>query len=92
MEIYMDIIKAVAEGNEKPTHIMYRANLSWIRLQEYLDFLLRQDLIREVMSDNSNTYSLTPKGKDALAYFSRVKGELYGKKSRPSIGAYLRRK
>ncbi len=88
----MDILKAVTEGNEKPTHIMYRANLSWTRLQEYLDFLLRQDLIREVISDNSKTYSLTPKGKDALAYFSRVEGELYGKKSSAPIGAYVRRK
>jgi len=44
MEIYIDILKAVAEGKRKPTHIMYRANLSWTRLRKYIDFLISQDL------------------------------------------------
>ena len=48
MEILIDILKAVAKGNEKPTHIMYKANLSWKRLQEQLDFLLKQDMQKNI--------------------------------------------
>ena len=47
MEIYMDILRAVAEGRRRPTHIMYRANLSWARLRRYLNFLVKQGLLEE---------------------------------------------
>jgi len=80
MEIYIDILKAVAEGKKKPTHIMYRANLSWTRLKKYLDFLISQDLLLEKNNDGSTVFALTPKGKDVIGYFKRIEGELYHKK------------
>ncbi len=79
MEIYIDILKAVAEGRRKPTHIMYRANLSWTRLNRYLDFLISQDLIQEA-NEGTISFALTQKGKDVLVYFKRIESELYAKK------------
>ncbi|KYH40840.1 MAG: hypothetical protein AYL32_009150 [Candidatus Bathyarchaeota archaeon B26-2] len=82
MEILIDILKAVAEGKEKPTHIMYRANLSWIRLKKQLNFLLNQELLLEISVDNGTIYKMTPKGKEVLEYFKRLEGELYNKKTK----------
>jgi len=85
MEIYIDILKAVAEGKKKPTHIMYRANLSWTRLRRYIDFLISQDLLQEKIIDDASVFTLTTKGKDVIGYFRRVEGELFtNKKPLPS--------
>jgi len=81
MEIYMDILRAVAEGRRRPTHIMYRANLSWARLRRYLNFLVKQGLLEEDEDDSGSTlYSITLKGKDVLGYFKKIEGELYYRK------------
>jgi predicted transcriptional regulator len=77
MEIYIDIMKAVADGKRRPTHIMYRANLSWTRLKKYLDFLIRQGLLEETIDDGATTYLIAPKGKDVLGYFKRIESVLY---------------
>ncbi len=76
----MDIIKAVADGREKPTHVMYRANLSWIRLNRYLDFLVKQGFLKENLVDQATTFSITQKGKDVLAYYRKIEGELTARK------------
>ena len=86
MEIYVDILKAVAEGKKKPTHIMYRANLSWTRLKRYIDFLINQSLLQEEINDGASVFTLTTKGKDVIGYFKRIEGELYTKnKAIPSV-------
>ena len=76
LEICLDILKAVAEGRRKPTHIMYRANLSWVRLKKYINFLIAWGLLREVMNDNdqnSSHFSLTRKGKEVVKYYMEIK-------------------
>ncbi len=71
-EIYIHILEAVAEGSKKPTHIMYRANLSWIRLKKYLNFLISQGLLRQSTNASTCTFSLTRKGREVLAYYKRL--------------------
>lgn len=77
MEIYIDILKAVADGKRRPTHIMYRANLSWTRLKKYLDFLMTQNLLEEALDDGATIFAITAKGKDVLGYFKRIESVLY---------------
>jgi len=77
IETYMDILKAVAVGRQKPTHIMYRANLCWGRLIKNLDFLVKQDLLKKTHVKGAVIFSLTPRGKDVLGYFKKVEGEIY---------------
>ena len=80
MEILIDILKVVSDGNEKPTHIMYRANLSWTRLTEQLDFLIRQEMLAEIETDSGTIYKLKLKGKETLEYFRKIEVHLTGKK------------
>ena len=80
MEIYIDILKAVTDGKRRPTHIMYRANLSWTRLKKYLDFLIGQGLLVEEPDDRATIFSITPRGKDVLGYFKRIESVLYNTK------------
>jgi len=80
MEILIDILRAVADGNHKPTHIMYRANLSWLRLKKQLSFLMKQEMLVSEEVDDGTVYNITRKGKDVLEYFKRIEGELYYRK------------
>jgi predicted transcriptional regulator len=45
LEIYIETLKWIRSGINKPTNIMYKSNLSWIPLKNILDFLVKQDLI-----------------------------------------------
>jgi predicted transcriptional regulator len=89
MEIQMDILKAVIDGRVKPTHMMYRANLSWIRLQKLLDTLVSQTLLQENVNNGSVVYEVTRKGKDVLGYYMQIVGELSLKKKTP-IPLYIK--
>ncbi|MEM2112241.1 MAG: winged helix-turn-helix domain-containing protein [Candidatus Bathyarchaeia archaeon] len=80
MEILIDILKVVADGNEKPTHIMYRANLSWTRLKEQLDFLMKQEMLVEIEGEEGTIYKLTLKGKEVLEYFRKIEAYLTNSK------------
>ena len=63
LRINLDILNAVREeGNAKPTHILYKANLSHERLVKYLDELTSKGLIEVTQEGENRTYKLTPKG------------------------------
>jgi predicted transcriptional regulator len=75
LEIYLAILETVAEGVGKPTRIMYRANLSWARMQEYIQSLINQGLLVE-KGTGKKRYELTEKGFRVLNYFGKIKLEL----------------
>ncbi len=68
MEIYIDILKALAcHGRLKLTHIMYKANVSCSALKESLDLLIQQDLVKErTLNKKRVVYTITGKGLSAL--------------------------
>ena len=75
-EIYVDILKAVSEGRCKPTHIMYRANLTWKRLKKHTDFLVTHGLLVEEHDGGAKIFSLTQSGKDIVWYHMKIEREL----------------
>jgi len=84
MEIYIAILEAVAKGKRKPTRIMYRANLTWTRLNKHLDLLISKGLLKEEENDGHTVFSLTHRGKNVLRYYMEIKRELlYTKKVIP---------
>lgn len=77
LEIYLDVLKAIGAGSEKPTHIMYKANLSWVVLRGCLQNLKEQGLVTETSVDDGRTvYHLTNKGFELLNQFLSIRDEL----------------
>ena len=89
MEVLLDILKAVAEGREKPTRIMYRANLHWKGLKKHLDLLVEQALLKETFENETSSFTITPKGKSVLGYFMKLEGRLYHKNKTVPYEVYI---
>jgi len=74
LEIRMDILRAIMEGAEGPTQIMYKANLSWILLCDHLGALGQQGFVGEKAVGNRKKYSLTGKGIEIVgAYLNLIR-------------------
>jgi len=78
VEILRDIL-AVALGDVKVTHLMYKANLSYSTLRKYFSAALDKGFISKVHnSDGSAVYRTTEKGKELLEKLRDVKSCLRG--------------
>jgi predicted transcriptional regulator len=79
LEIYIDVLQTIKEGTNKPTRIMYGANLSWKLLQDVLESMVEQDLIEEIDQSRSRDkrtnkiYIVTGKGDSVIKYFGHAK-------------------
>jgi len=79
LRINLDILNAVKdEGDAKPTHILYKANLSHERLVRYLDDLTAKGLIEMKQDAENRTYSITPKGVGFLIEMRRAEAFVMG--------------
>ena len=56
----------VARGGTLKTQIMYRANLSFVQLTEYLGYMLKTSLIIKLDVNTKDVYVTTEKGLDFL--------------------------
>ncbi|HUV34152.1 MAG TPA: winged helix-turn-helix domain-containing protein [Candidatus Desulfaltia sp.] len=77
-EIYVDVLSEIKNGSNKPTQIMYAANLSWRPLQEILRSLVGQGLIAEIDEEIKDKrtkvqFDLTMKGDNVVRYYSKAK-------------------
>ncbi|MFH1332433.1 MAG: winged helix-turn-helix domain-containing protein [archaeon] len=75
LDIVNDMLTSINEkgGKIKPTHLMYKANLSHKLLSQYLEDLVSNELVKEV-SEGSNKYLiLTSKGVDFLNQFRKMR-------------------
>ncbi len=77
LEIRLKILAAVKQGVEKPTRIMYAANMSWKPVQLMLSHLVEQGLLLEVLDtgnkQSKRRYHITEKGEKILDYFEKAK-------------------
>jgi len=79
LRINLDILNAIQEeGNAKPTHILYRANLSHDRLVKYLDELTAKGLIEKQQDGENRSYNITPKGVSFLIEIRRAESFIQG--------------
>jgi predicted transcriptional regulator len=76
LETYIDILHVIGEGIDRPTHVMYKSNVSWIALQHALKTLINQNFLTEDEEGNRKKYKLTNKGFRVLEYYSKVRAEL----------------
>jgi len=73
----LNVLSAVRDGTDKPTRIMYSANLSWKPTQRILNSLVAQGFLREIEDTGSRRtkrrYEITEKGVNLLRYFDGAK-------------------
>lgn len=72
LEIKMDVLRVVGSGIDKPTQVMYKANLSWIALQSNLKSLVTSGFLREESLGNRKRYEITQRGYEILSSFQKV--------------------
>jgi predicted transcriptional regulator len=76
LEVLNDMLVAIqkAGGHIKPTHLMYKANLSHKLLNIYLGDLLSRKMVSEVMVDKTHkNIELTDRGSEFLVKFRQIK-------------------
>jgi len=69
--IIAEILEIAKEGTLK-TQIMYRANLSFTQLCDYLRFMLKIDLLEKVLRNEKDMYKATVKGMDFLQRYHEI--------------------
>jgi predicted transcriptional regulator len=67
--IVAEVLEIAKDGTLK-TQIMYRANLSFTQLNEYLDFMLKIGLLCKDLTNGKDVYNATEKG---VAFLERYR-------------------
>ena len=80
LELVFDILQSIQNkgGTIKPTHLMYKSNLSHKLLNSYLEELISKEMIQILEIEGkkkkiSKVVSLTEKGSGFLAEFRRIR-------------------
>lgn len=78
IEIIRDILSLATKGAKK-TQILYKTNLSYTQLQEYLNFLLNSHSLEIEEKGNTKIYKTTPKGLETLRDINKILSDLQAK-------------
>ena len=65
-------ILVIAKDGSLKTQIMYRANLSFAQLNEYLNFLLKRELLKVNAENRKTFYKTTSKGVKYLENYEKI--------------------
>ena len=60
-------------GKIKPTHLMYKANLSHNQMKLYLEELEKNKLVEKIAQEDKNVIALTKKGKDFYLQYVQMR-------------------
>jgi len=74
LEVIRDILEVIRNrsGRIKPTHILYKSNLSYQMMEEYLSELIEKKFIIERKEKKGKTYLITEKGINYLNQYKLV--------------------
>ena len=74
LQVIHDILKPIKEknGKIKPTHILYKSNLSHQMMEEYLSWLIEENFIIENKTSKGKTYSITERGRNYLQEYKLI--------------------
>jgi predicted transcriptional regulator len=75
LEIIADILRSIQDkgGKIKPTHLLYKSNLSHAKLKEYAHILLEKGMIEEQLLKGKKTFIMKDPGHKFLLEFERIK-------------------
>jgi len=74
LEIIKDILEVIKNrnGKIKPTHILYKSNLSHQMMEQYINELKIKEMIKEGKIGNGKTYFITDKGIQYLSQYRMI--------------------
>jgi predicted transcriptional regulator len=74
LQVIYDILKTISgkNGKIKPTHILYKSNLSHQMMDDYLKELIGKGFVIEKKMGRSKTYELTKKGFDYISEYKLI--------------------
>ena len=75
MEIISDMLAIIQDknGSIKPTHLMYKANLSHNQMKLYLEELIGKKLVERESGKKGNRINITKQGRDFLLQYNRMR-------------------
>jgi predicted transcriptional regulator len=75
LEIMHDILEVIKNknGKVKPTHILYKSNLSYQMMDEYLKELISKEFISQKNLKHGRTYVMNEKGFKFLEKYSVIR-------------------
>ena len=82
-------ILEIAKGGTLKTQIMYKANLSFAQLNQYLKFMLKIELIQKIVDQGKEFYVATDKGIDFLQRQCELAELLKTEEEKPRNGARI---
>lgn len=74
LEVIKDILEVIRNrnGRIKPTHILYKSNLSYQMMEDYLSELIGKGFIIEIKQPKGKTYAVTDKGLQYLQQYKTI--------------------
>ena len=75
IEIIIDMLSSIQKkgGEIKPTHLMYKANLSHKQMKKYLEELVERNFVKNEKKKNYDYLRITDKGNVFLAKLREMK-------------------
>ncbi|MFH2028631.1 MAG: winged helix-turn-helix domain-containing protein [Nanoarchaeota archaeon] len=75
IDIITDMLDSIQQkaGEIKPTHLMYKSNLSHTQMKSYLEELIDKELIRKITRKDYGYIIITDKGNRFLAKLKEMK-------------------
>jgi len=79
LDIIADILKAANGKPVRKTYLMYKCNLSFKQLKSYLNFMLKKELLQEIVTHKSGkatVFQITQKGQTFLKTYRALRSFL----------------
>jgi len=75
IEIINDILNSIQQkgGRIKPTHLLYKSNLSHKKMMEYVKELIGKQMMEEKEAGSKKLYTITEKGASYIMEFKKIK-------------------
>lgn len=75
LDIIKDILEAIRDkgGAIKPTHLLYKSNLSHDSMKRYVSELMDRELLAELEDKTGKKFTITDKGLKFLTDYQQIK-------------------